>query len=131
MMSEDQPEKKRGFELRGWHVLVGILAVFVLLFVRFRVFSHSALERKIAELRAKGYPTTFEELEKYNQLPQGTPNAAEIYLTAFESYQTPFEDEKNLLPYIGPIKPDDPITPEIKAAMNKFLSRNFKTLELL
>ena len=129
-MSEDQ---RKGFELRGWHVIVGLLAVLVVMFILFRVFGHSALERKIAEIRARGYPTTFEELEKYNQLPEGVPNAADLYIKAFDAYQAPFEDEKKLLPNMGPIilKPGDPITPEMKSAMVNFLSRNAKTLELL
>ncbi len=130
-MSEERREGKRGFELRGWHVIVGIVAVLVILLVLFRVFSHSALERKIAELRAKGYPTTFEELANYNSLPEGVPNAAHLYTQAFDAYQVPLEDEKNLLPYIGPINPNDPITPEIKAAMETFLVRNAKVFESL
>jgi len=124
-------EGHKGFELRGWHVIVGLLAVLVVMFILFRVFGRSSLERKIAELRAKGYPTSLEELEKYNLLPEGVPNAADIYVKAFDAYRSPFEDEKNLLPYIGSVKPDDPITPETKAAMETFLSRNAKTLELL
>jgi hypothetical protein len=129
-MSED---RRKGFELRGWHVIVGMLAVLVILFILFRVFGHSSLEHKIAELRAKGYPTTFEELEQYNQVPKGTPNAADLYIKAFDAYRAPFEDEKKLLPNIGPIllKSGEPITPEMKSAMEKFLSRNAETLDLL
>lgn len=128
-MSED---RRKGFELRGWHVIVGLLAVLVVMFILFRVFGHSALERKIAELRAKGYPTSLEELEKYNQIPEGVPNAADLYIKAFESYQAPFEDETKLLPYFRPgiLKPGEPNTPEMEA-MATFLSRNAKTLELL
>jgi hypothetical protein len=129
-MSEDQ---RKGFELRGWHVIVGLLAVLVVMFILFRVFGHSALERKIAELRAKGYPTSFEELEKYNQIPEGVPNAADLYLKAFDAYRAPFEDEKKFLPYIGSVvlKAGESLTPETKTAMETFLSRNAKTLELL
>jgi hypothetical protein len=129
-MSEDQ---RKGFELRGWHVIVGLLAVLVVMFILFRVFGHSSLERKIAELRAKGYPTSFEELEKYNQLPEGVPNAADLYINAFNAYRAPFEDEKNLLPYIGSFAPKsgEPVPSENKVAMEAFLARNAKTLELL
>lgn len=129
-MSEDQ---RKGFDLRGWHVIVGFLAVLVVLFILFRIFGHSALERKIAELRAKGYPTSFEELEKYNKLPEGTPNAADIYIKAFDAYRAPFEDEKKLLPLVGSVvlKAGESPTPETKTAMETFLSRNAKTLELL
>ncbi len=132
-MSEEHREGRKGFELRGWHVIVGLLAVLVAMFIVFRLFGHSSLERKIAELRAKGYPTSYEELEKYNQLPEGTPNAADIYIKAFDAYRAPFEDEKKLLPLIGSVvlKPGESLTPETKTAMENFLSRNTKTLELL
>lgn len=132
-MNKEHREERKGFELRGWHVIVGLLATLVVLFILFRVFGHSALEREIEELRAKGYPTTFEELEQYNQPPEGTPNAADIYVKAFDAYRSPFEDEKKLLPYIGSVvlKPGESLTPETKAAMETFLSRNAKTLELL
>jgi hypothetical protein len=126
--------RRKGFELRGWHVIVGILAVLMVLFVLFRVFNHSALERKIAELRAKGYPTTFEELEKYNQLPEGTPNAAEIYLKAFELHQRMTDEEFVILPYGGRgTLPDagKPFVPEMKAAMESYLARNQNTLDHL
>jgi len=126
-------ERRKGFELRGWHVLVGMLAVLVVLFILFRVFSHSALERKIAELRAKGYPTTIDELEKYNQLPNGIPNAADLYVKAFNAYRVPTEAEKMLLPYVGSLvlKPGESIPPASKTATEAFLARNTKTIELL
>jgi hypothetical protein len=127
-------ERRKGFELKGWHVIVGLLAVLVVLFILFRVFSHSALERKIEELRAKGYPTSFEELEKYNQLPEGTPNAAEIYLKAFAAHQQMTTDEFTALPYGGTGKLPEaaaPFTPAMKAAMESYLTRNHNTLDLL
>jgi len=130
-MNEDVREGRRGFKLRGWHVIVGILAVLVSLFILLRVFSHSALERKIAELRAKGYPTSFEELEKYNQLPDGVPNAADLYVKAFNAFREPTENERKLFPYLDWRRHDDPLTPETLAAMEEYLSRNVKTLELL
>jgi hypothetical protein len=131
-MSEEHPEGRKGFELRGWHVIVGLLAVLVVMFILFRVFGHSSLQRKIAELRAKGYPTSIEELEKYNQIPEGVPNAADLYVKAFDAYRAPFEDETKLLPYFRPgiLKPGEPNAPEMEA-MATFLSWNARTLELL
>jgi hypothetical protein len=129
-MSED---RRKGFELRGWHVIVGLLTVLVVMFILFRMFGHSSLQRKIEELRAKGYPTSLEELEKFNQIPEGVPNAADIYIKAFDAYQAPLEDEKRLLPYIGSFAPKsgEPVPSENKVAMETFLARNAKTLEFL
>jgi hypothetical protein len=129
-MSEDQ---RKGFELRGWHVIVGLLAVLVVMFILFRVFGHSSLERKIAELRAKGYPTSYEELEKYNQLPEGVPNAADIYAKSFDAYRAPFENEKKWLPYLGSAElvTGDPNLPQMERTIEVFLSRNSEALDLL
>lgn len=129
-MSEDQ---RKGFELRGWHVIVGLLAVLVVLFILFRMFGHSALEKKIAELRAKGYPTTFEELEKYNQLPEATPNAADLYRKAINAYRSPNDEERKVLPYFrsASLKLGEPNAVELEGPIAAYLSRNAETLDLL
>ncbi|NLH17527.1 MAG: hypothetical protein GX455_13210 [Phycisphaerae bacterium] len=129
-MSEDQ---RKGFELRGWHVIIGILAILVVLFILFRMFGHSALEKKIAELRAKGYPTTFEELEKYNQLPEATPNAADLYRKAINAYRSPNDEERKVLPYFrsASLKLGEPNAVELEGPIAAYLSRNAETLDLL
>jgi hypothetical protein len=47
-------------------------------------------------------PTTFAELEAYSKLPEGTPNAADIYMKAFASYKPlPDAEKQKLLPVMG------------------------------
>ncbi len=129
-MNENQ---RKGLELKGWHVIAGILGIVIVLFILFRVFGHSGLQRKIAQLRAKGYPTTFEELKKYNELPQGVPNAADLYLKAINAYQSPTALEKTLLPYVGSVvlEAGEPNSPEMQNAITSFLAANAETLDLL
>jgi hypothetical protein len=132
-MSEDIREGRRGFRLRGWRMIVGIVVVLVVAFVVFRVYGRLALNREIAKLQAKGYPVTFAELENYNRLPEGVPNAAEIYIKAFESYQPATEEEKKVVPNLGSVvrTPKEFKTDEMKATVSAFLERNAGTLDLL
>jgi hypothetical protein len=132
-MSDEHPEGRKGFELKGWHVIVGILGIVIVLFILFRVFGHSGLKRKIAQLRAKGYPTTFEELKKYNELPEGVPNSADLYLKAINAYQPPTKAEETLLPYFGRSVStrSEPNSPEMQNAITTYLAANAETLDLL
>ena len=133
-MNDEVQPRRRGFELQGWHVLLALAATFVLIFVLFVWTGKSQLNRKMEELRAKGYPTSFADLEDYRKLPEGVENAARTYVEAFYAYQDVTPEEKAILPIVGTAKPPDPNAPmpaDMKAAMEAFLARNQKTLELL
>ncbi len=130
--TEQTPDERKRLWKRRWRRIAGVLVILLLALVVFRVYGRLALNRQIEKLRAKGYPMTFAELEDYNRLPEGVPNAAEIYVKAFESYQSPTEDEKKLLPNLGSVvMPKELTTTEMKEAMAAFLERNAKTLVLL
>ena len=101
MQLTDKHEKRR--ELKGWFIrLAVVLAVIVGVLVLFILAGRSELERKIAELKAQGIPTSFAELEARHELPAGTPNAADVYQKAFAAYR-PFanQNKQDMLPIMG------------------------------
>lgn len=91
-------------------------------------------ERMIEDLRARGYPTNNEELQEFGRLEEGTPNAADLYIRAFDAYSMPTSAEKRNLSFPGPSglpKPVEPLPVAARNAMESFLCRNAETLELL
>lgn len=114
----------------GLVVLCGVI-VLVVLHVRGRM----ALSQKIAELKAQGLPTTFAELEAQSRLPEGTPNAADIYMKAFAAYRPLADAEKQkLLPVIGE-RPEpeasEPYPQEQMDAAREFVEQNQEMFRLL
>ena len=117
-----------------WKVLGVIAASLVMFCVLHRAYWQAKFNRKLAELKADGQLMTFEDLDAYDSLPEGTPNAADIYLQAFSHYQEP---DKALIPFL-PIQgtyemPDDasPLPDEVLDAISKSLKANEQTLALL
>jgi hypothetical protein len=101
MEQADKHQKLR--ELKGWFIgLAVVVAVIVGGLVLFILAGRSELQRKIAELKAQGLPTSFAELEVRHKLPAGTPNAADVYLKAFAAYR-PLADryKQDLLQIMG------------------------------
>ena len=95
--------------------------------LRWRI--HAELER----IRAEGYPVTPVELDAWYAYPEGE-NAAEIYMQAFEAMVDSTAAEEAVLPIVGqgelpPV--DEAIGPEVLAAMESYLARNTRTIELL
>ncbi|MBN1817665.1 MAG: hypothetical protein JW828_09905 [Sedimentisphaerales bacterium] len=132
-MSED-PQTTKRFRLRIWHVLAGLVILCLTVFVIFILTGKSQLEAKIAELKEKGYPTSYEELIEQRKLPDGVPNAADTYTKAFMAYQAPFAEIKAQLPILGDAQlpePGQPMPEEMKAAIDQFLQKNKQCLDLL
>jgi hypothetical protein len=120
---------RRRFKM--WH---GIVALLLLLFVLFRVHGSLKVKKQIENLRAKGYPVTLEELDRWYNIPDGAANAADAYLTAFSNYVEWDREALKALPVVGraplPARTqpfDDPNQQLVK----QFLSDNKKTLTLL
>jgi hypothetical protein len=93
------------------------------------------LAQKIAELKAQGLPTTFAELETKYKLPEGTANAADIYVKAFAAYRPLADVEKqNQLPVMGnqaDPNDDEPYPPKQMAAAVEFVEQNQAMFALL
>jgi hypothetical protein len=131
-MSDENERRDRRIRLKVRHwialvvlLLVGLVAVFV--FVR-----RNAVERRLAALRAAGYPTSFAELAEYHKLPEGTPNAADLYERAFAAFVPPLDDVNTpqfgraILPERGAALPEP-----MAEAVAKLLADNQPCLTLL
>jgi hypothetical protein len=123
-------------ELKGWFIGLGVVAVIIVgLLVLYILAGRSELDRKIAELKAQGIPTSFAELEAQHKLPAGTPNAADVYLKAFAAYR-PFanQNKQDMLPIMGNRpKPEGnaPYPPEEMDAAREFIEANRAMYDLL
>jgi hypothetical protein len=100
-----------------------------------RIRGKILLARKIAELKAQGIPTSYAELEAKYKLPEGTPNAADIYMKAFAAYRPPADKGKQkLLPVMGSQNDpndDEPYPPQRMAAAAEFVEQNQEMFALL
>jgi len=130
----DQYSSGRSFKLSGWHIALLLLICFVGLVVLFVLTGKNRLEKEIAAIRAAGYPTNFEELDKYYSIPEGVPNAADLYTKAFDAYQDPNGEFADHLPIRGPKyrkDPRSPLDPNSVKAIISDLQTNQETLEFL
>jgi hypothetical protein len=131
-MSDVSDGKGRRIRLRARHwialvvvVLVGLVGVFV-------VVHRNDVERRLAALRAAGYPTSFAELAEYTKLPDGTANAAEVYARAFAAFVPP-ADEANV-PLLGQVDLPErgaPLPETMAGAIAKCLKANEECVSLL
>lgn len=124
------------FRIKRWVKVVGVLLLVIGgLPGVFYFKGQIALNRKIAELKAQGLPTSFAELEEQSKLPAGTPNAADIYLKAFAAYRELGDPNKQkLLPVLGKqhIPADnEPYPQEQMDAAAEFIELNKEMFDLL
>jgi hypothetical protein len=129
----DENERSGGrlrLKARYWIALVVVLlAGLVSLFV---VVRRNDVERRLTALRAAGYPTSFAELAEYHKLPEGAPNAADVYERAFRAFVPPVDDVntpqfgKATLPERGAALPEP-----MAKAVAKLLADNQPCLTLL
>jgi hypothetical protein len=106
-------------------ILVGLAGIFV-------VVRRNAVERRLAALRAAGYPTSFAELAEYHKLPEGTPNAAALYQRAFTAFVAPADDVNT--PQFGKATQPErgaPLPEPMARAVAKLLADNQSCLALL
>jgi len=84
-------------------------------------------------IRAAGYPTSLSELDRWYKQPEGK-NAADIYKKAFRALSDPERDNRKKLPMAGNAAlppPEEPIPPDMEAAIREYLNSNDRALELL
>jgi len=120
---------RRRFKL--WH---GIVVLLLLLFVSFRVSGSLKLKKQLKVLRDQGYPVTLEELDRWYNIPEGAKNAGDVYTAAFSNYVKWDKDAQRELPVFGKASlpgRTEPLDASTRRLVEKFLSDNEKTLELL
>jgi len=106
-------------------VLAGLIVVYV-------ATTKARLNQRLEALRAAGYPTSSAELAEYNKLPEGVPNAADVYMRAFDAFVPPV-DEGNV-PIVGKAKlpaRGEPLPEPMLKAVAQCLAANEKCLALL
>ena len=133
-MSQDQiPHPKRIWS-RPWFIVLCVLVLIVALFLLFRLSQKFALDKKLDEIRAAGYPATCKELNEWYSIPKDVNNAADTILDALALFnQWPGEDVE-YLPFFGalalPLKHTEPMTESVETVAAEYLADNKKALEL-
>jgi len=131
-MNDDDRKREKRFRLKGWHVILLAIVVLVGAFCLHVVIRRGETARRLAALRAAGYPTSLAELAEYNKLPEGARNAAEVYERAFEAFVRATDDPN--LPLLGKGQwPDGgvPLPEPTARAISKCLASNQQCLALL
>jgi len=71
------------------------------------------VERKLAAIRARGEPTTAEEMEAWYPAPPPEEDATELWLEAGKlAGELPYKKEWDAVPIIGHLGPEEPPLPE-------------------
>jgi hypothetical protein len=125
-MGRQNKRSRRRFKM--WHAIVG-LALFLL--VLSHITGSYKLRKRLQDLRARGYPLTIEELNSMYTIPEGTRNAADVYLAAFSCFK---EWDKAGMSALGKAQSPartEPLDDSSRQLLEKFLSENKKTFTLL
>jgi hypothetical protein len=131
-MNDDVEVQGRCFTLKGWHVALVVFLVLAGLIGLYVARHRGETERRIAALRAAGYPTTFAELAEYTRLPDGVENAAGMYESAFDAFTLPADDVN--APVLGKAKwpaRGVPLSEPMAKAVEEYLATNRQCLALL
>jgi hypothetical protein len=131
-MNDEIGTRGRRFTLKGWHVILAAVILFVGGIGLHIAIHRGGTERRIEALRAAGYPTSFAELTEYTKLPEGARNAAEMYTHAFAVFVPP-PDEANV-PILGKARLPDrgvPLPESMVKAISECLAANRECLALL
>ncbi len=98
-----------------------------------RAILYLRVQSELSRIRAEGYPATAVELEAWYAYPKG-PNAADIYLKAFDALVKDEELEKKL-PGIGVYvqwpTSGESVPADMVAAIHRYLELNKQSLQLL
>jgi len=115
-------------------VTIATIALLIVLCLLHRAYWQAKFKRQVAELKTEGVPISFNDLDNLDMLPEGSPNAADVYLLAFLHYQEP---DESLIPYL-PVQGDyeivennHPLPKEVIDAIEASLEANKQTLALL
>lgn len=132
-MDTEEPGK-RVKSYRGWWIVAGVVVLAAAIVVLLWLNGQHRLQRKIEQLHAKGFPITFEGIEQKRKLPEGTPNAADLYQQAFDAFIEPSKEDSPLLAGANPSKlrePWKPLSKETVAAIDRLIKNNQQTIDLL
>jgi hypothetical protein len=92
----------------------------------------SGMDRRIAALRAAGYPTSLAELTERDRLPENAENAAVLYVEAFDALVLPAQDTNvPLLTMTALPKRGTPLPERMMADIARCLADNQNCLSLL
>jgi hypothetical protein len=124
--------RKRGRRSTRTRLILAAVAVLVASAGLYLATHRNGMERRIAALRAAGYPTSLAELTERDKLPENVENAARLYLEAFAALVPPAEDTNvpfltmTALPARG-----TPLADRMVADIAQCLADNQKCLSLL
>jgi hypothetical protein len=125
----EAPEKKSHRKLWIW---LAVLALLALSYVGYRWYWSHQVSRRLAQIRADGYPTTAEELNAWYPQPKGE-NAADIYDSAADAMVSVPYELREKFPILGEAilpKRWEPLSAEVRTMIEEYLAKNAKVLEL-
>ena len=124
----ERPKKHKRRRFKTWQV-ISLLILFLL--VLLHVSGSYKVRKRVQALSAQGYPVTIEELEDSYTIPDGVPNAADVYLAAFSHYREWDKPAMQTLHKARKPKRTEPLNASARQLVEQFLSDNRKTFSLL
>jgi hypothetical protein len=125
-MERSQKHTRRRF--KTWQIIVA-LPLFLL--VLLHISGSYKVRKRVQALSDQGYPVTIEELEDSYTIPDGVPNAADIYLAAFTHYREWDKAAMQALHKARSPARTEPLSASARQLVEKFLFDNQKTFSLL
>jgi hypothetical protein len=127
--NSDNDKSNRRFRIRARYLILAGVLVLVGLMGLYVRRGQNDLAQRLESLRAAGHPITFAELAEYTRLPEGVPNAADVYALAFDAFKE-LKDDPNST--IGEIPPTGGSLPEQTVEeMSEYLAATDKCFALL
>jgi hypothetical protein len=128
----ERPRRRR----KLWPVLGGLLCLAVVSLLVMRWHWRAEFHRRIAAIRAAGFPVTGEELNAWYPWPQAGDNAADWITGAATLLRKLAQEEgrplEALLRRMGDrLRPTEPLPPDLKASWEQYVRDNAKALESL
>ena len=125
-MERSQKQSRRRF--KTWQI---ILALLLFLLVLLHLSGSYKVRKRVQALSDQGYPITIEELEDSYTIPDGVPNAADVYLAAFSHYREWDKPDMQALHKARKPKRTESLNSSARQLVEQFLSDNQKTVSLL
>jgi hypothetical protein len=133
-MNTEQRLLRKRIWSRPWFIVLSVLVLIIAILLFYRLSQKSALDKKLDEISAAGYPSTCEELDEWYSIPPGQKNAADPILDAIAAFQQWPQQDMEDLPFVGtgyPPSRTETITEPTKEIIAEYLADNAKSLELL